>query len=248
MNQSANERIAQSPRELLRNRSEREAKELARFQRFQIRVFGWLAAWVVRCIGSSLRWEIHGWENWKAADALGKRIVYAFWHHEIFAATWFWRNRGIVVMSGYNFDARFTAQVIQKLGYEIARGSASRGAARALVGMVRAIQRGHDTAFTIDGPRGPKFVAKPGAVMLAKATGAAILCFHIRPARSWVFSKSWDQTEIPRPFTRIVAFIAPPILVPADADEGGLTQKLAEVQATLDSLVRQGDEWQARIG
>src|ERR1700733_8663298 len=102
-------------------KAEATAKELTRLQRLEIRVFGWLAAWVVRLIGSSLRWEVRGWENWKAADTLGKRIVYAFWHHEIFAATWFWRKRGIVVMSGYNFDARFTADVIQRLGFEIAR-------------------------------------------------------------------------------------------------------------------------------
>ncbi|HEY6291983.1 MAG TPA: DUF374 domain-containing protein, partial [Terriglobia bacterium] len=160
------------------------------------------------------------------------------------AATWFWRKRGIVVMSGYNFDAQFTAQVIQKHGYEIARGSASRGAARALVGMARAIQRGRDAAFTIDGPRGPRFVAKPGAVMLAKATGAAVLCFHIRPLRSWVFSQSWDRTEIPRPFSRAAIFIAPPIVVPPDADDAEQARKLQEVQAALDDLVRRGEEWQ----
>jgi lysophospholipid acyltransferase (LPLAT)-like uncharacterized protein len=223
----------------------RKPREFSRWERIQIRVIGWLGYWVVKLIGGSLRWQVHGWENWQAAEDLGKRLVYTFWHREIFAATWFWRRRGIVVMSGYNFDAQFTARVIEKHGYAIARGSASRGAARALVGMVRAIQRGSDTAFTIDGPRGPRFIAKPGAVMLAKATGAAILCFHIRPARSWVFSKSWDQTEIPRPFSRAAVFIAPAITVPSDTDDAAQAAKLAEVQAALDSLVQQGNQWLA---
>lgn len=221
----------------------RPPRELSRWEKVQVRIIGWVGYWLVKLIGVSLRWEVHGWENWQAGEALGRRLIYTFWHREIFAATWFWRQRGIVVMSGYNFDAQFTARVIQKHGYRIARGSASRGAARALVGMARAIQRGSDTAFTIDGPRGPRYVAKAGAVMLAKATGAAILCFHIRPARSWVFSKSWDQTEIPRPFTRTAVFIAAPITVPPDADDTGQTAKLAEVQAALDSLGRRGDEW-----
>jgi lysophospholipid acyltransferase (LPLAT)-like uncharacterized protein len=223
-------------------------RDLTRWQRFEVAVLGSLAAWVVRLIGSSLRWEVFGWEHWEEAQVLGKRLVYTFWHSEIFAATWFWRKRGIVVMSGYNFDARLTARLIAKHGYEIARGSASRGAARALVGMVRAVQRGHDAAFTIDGPRGPRHVAKPGAVMLAKATGAPILCFHIRPARAWVFRKSWDQTEVPRPFSRAVIFIAPPILVPNDADDAAQASKLAEVQTALDDLVRRGDEWMSSIG
>jgi lysophospholipid acyltransferase (LPLAT)-like uncharacterized protein len=226
----------------------RKPRQFSRWERIQIRVIGWLGYWVVKLIGRSLRWEVHGWENRQAGEALGKRLIYTFWHREIFAATWFWRQRGIVVMTGYNFDAQFTARVIEKHGYGAARGSASRGAVRALVGLVRAIQRGSDTAFTIDGPRGPRFVAKPGAVMLAKATGAAILCFHIRPARSWVFSKSWDRTEIPRPFSRAAVFLAPPITVPSDADDAGQALKLTEVQAALDTLVRQGDEWLARQG
>jgi lysophospholipid acyltransferase (LPLAT)-like uncharacterized protein len=247
MTQSPNEPIAEAASASFRKTGEAVPKDLTRLQRLEIRALGWLAAQVVRLIGISLCWEVHGWENWKTADALGKRIVYSFWHHEICAATWFWRKRGIVVMSGYNFDARFTANVIGRLGYEIARGSASRGAARALVAMVRAVQRGHDAAFTIDGPRGPRHVAKPGAVMLAKTTGAAVLCFHIRPARAWVFSKSWDRTEIPRPFTRIAIFIAPPVTVPQDADDAAQAQKLQEVQAALDGLFRQGDDWQAKI-
>lgn len=246
MSQSLNHPITRSPDRPVRQ-SASQPKELTKLQRLEIRVLGTLAAWVVRLIGSCLRWEVHGWERWESARASAGRLAYAFWHSEIFAATWFWRKRRIVVMSGYNFDARFTAHIIQKYGYEIARGSASRGAAGAMVSMVRAMQRGQDTAFTIDGPRGPRHVAKAGAVMVAKATGAPIICFHIRPARAWVFRKSWDQTEIPRPFSRIAIFIAPAIAVPQNASDAEQSAKLQEVQATLDGLVREGDEWQKRI-
>jgi lysophospholipid acyltransferase (LPLAT)-like uncharacterized protein len=247
MSQSSDRPITQSPDQSI-PQSLRQPKELTRFQRLEIRVLGWVGHWIVKLIGGSLRWEVYGWENWQAGETLGKRLVYTFWHREIFAATWFWRKRGIVVMSGHNFDARSTAEVIQRHGYEIARGSASRGAARALVGMVRAIQRGHDAAFTIDGPRGPRYVAKPGAVMLAKASGAPILCFHIRPERSWTFSRSWDATEIPRPFSRAAIFIAPPIVVARNASDAEQAAKLREVQATLDGLVREGNEWAEKSG
>jgi len=245
--QSPDYPITRSPGDSV-SQSVREPRELSWLQKIEIRVLGWVGYWIVRLIGGSLRWEVHGWENWEAGEKLGKHQVYTFWHREIFAATWFWRKRGIVVMSGYNFDARSTAEVIQRHGYEIARGSASRGAARALVGMVRAVQRGHDAAFTIDGPRGPRHVAKPGAVMLAKATGAAILCFHIRPQRSWTFEKSWDRTEIPRPFSRAAILIAPPIFVPQNASDAEQAAKLQEVQATLDGLVREGEGWARRSG
>jgi lysophospholipid acyltransferase (LPLAT)-like uncharacterized protein len=148
-------------------------------------------------------------------------------------------------MTSQNFDGEYIARIIRRHGYGAARGSSTRGAGRALVEMVRAMRQGNDTAFTIDGPRGPRFVAKSGSVLLAKASGAAILCFHIAAKRAYVFSKSWDQTQIPYPFSRAAAFIAPPILVAPDADAAEQARKLQEVQAALDDLRQRGEGWTA---
>lgn len=209
----------------------------------QIFVAAWVGYFAVLLIGRSLRWEIHGWENFEAAERSGRSLVYAFWHAEIFAATWFWRQRGIVVMTSQNFDGEYIGRIIQLHGYGASRGSSSRGGRRALVEMVRLVRKGRPAAFTVDGPRGPRHVAKPGVTLLAKATGAPIVCFHIVPARAWVFRKSWDRTEIPKPFSRAAIFIAPPILVSADASEAEQSRKREQVQATLDALVKQGEEW-----
>ena len=215
------------------------------WQRVQIFFASWIGYLAVLLIGRTLRFEVHGWENWEAARKIGKGLIYTFWHREIFPATWFWRQRGIVVMTSQNFDGEYIARIIQRHGYGAARGSSSRGASRALGEMVRCLRHGADTAFTIDGPRGPRFVAKPGAVLLAKATGAAILCFHIAVRRALVFRKTWDQTQIPSPFSRTAVFIAPPILVSQDADQAEQARKLAEVQAALDELRGRGDSWVA---
>jgi lysophospholipid acyltransferase (LPLAT)-like uncharacterized protein len=146
-------------------------------------------------------------------------------------------------MTSRNFDGEYIARIIERHGYGAARGSSSRGASRALVEMIRALENGRDAAFTIDGPRGPRFAAKSGSVLLAKATGAAILCFHIALRRAYVFSRSWDQTQAPYPFSRAAIFIGPPILVSPDAGEDGLARKLQEVQATLDELKSRGETW-----
>jgi lysophospholipid acyltransferase (LPLAT)-like uncharacterized protein len=216
-----------------------------RWQRLQISLASWIGYLAVLLIGRTLRFEVYGWENWETARKTGKGLIYTFWHREIFAATWFWRKRGIVVMTSQNFDGEYIARIIQWHGYGAARGSSSRGAGRALVAMVRCHRAGRDTAFTIDGPRGPRFVAKQGSVLLAKPTGAAILCFHIALRRAYFFHKSWDQTQIPLPFSQAAVFIGPPILVSPDADEAEQARKLAEVQATLDELRGRGDLWTA---
>jgi hypothetical protein len=124
------------------------------WQRLQIFLASWIGYLAVLLIGRTLRLEVYGWENWEAARKTGKGLIYTFWHREIFPATWFWRRRGIVVMTSQNFDGEYIARIIQRHGYGAARGSSSRGASRALGEMVRCLRHGADTAFTIDGPRG----------------------------------------------------------------------------------------------
>ncbi len=220
------------------------ARTFSFWQRIQISIATWAGYLAVLLIGRTLRWEVFGWPNWEAARSAGKGLIYTFWHREIFAATWFWRKRRIVVMTSRNFDGEYIARIIQLHGYGAARGSSSRGAWRALGEMIRCHRQGLDTAFTIDGPRGPGFVAKPGSVLLAKATGASILCFHAAARRRFTFRKSWDQTEFPLPFSRAAMFIAPPIVVPRNATESLMDAKLQEVQAALDQLRARAEQWQ----
>lgn len=213
------------------------------WEKFQILLATWFGYFAVLMIGRSLRWTVLGWENFEAALGMGKPPIFTFWHREIFSATWFWRHRGIVVMTSQNFDGEYIARIIQKHGYGAARGSSSRGAMRALKEMIRTMRRGKPTAFTIDGPRGPRYIAKSGSVLLAKATGAPILCFHIAPRHAYTFRRSWDQFQIPYPFSPVAIFIAPPIMVSRDSHEEEQARKLVEVQAALEGLVRRGQTW-----
>ena len=103
----------------------------------------------------------------------------AFWHGRILPATYFFRRRGIVVITSENFDGEWIAGIIERFGYGTARGSTSRGAVKALLQLKRDMAAGKPAAFTLDGPRGPAKVAQPGAVWLAKATGNPIVPFHI---------------------------------------------------------------------
>jgi lysophospholipid acyltransferase (LPLAT)-like uncharacterized protein len=109
---------------------------------------------------------------------------------------------------------------------------------------VRLMRAGCPTAFTIDGPKGPRYVAKMGAVLVAKKTGHPILPFTITTMKFWQ-AKSWDGFQVPKPFTRVRVDIAPPIFVPHDADEGLLEAKRDELQQALDEINRRGDKWRA---
>ena len=200
----------------------------------------------IKFIGRTVKFEIEGWENWEAASREGRIPIYTFWHDRVFLATYFWQRRAIVVMTSRSFDGEYIARFIQRFGYGAARGSSSRGATGAVVEMVRLMRAGCPTAFTIDGPRGPRYVAKMGAVLLAKKTGNPVLPFSIAAERFWEAKKSWDRPQIPKPFTRASVFIGAPIRVPADADEVMLEAKRNELQASLDDLDRRGREKYSR--
>jgi lysophospholipid acyltransferase (LPLAT)-like uncharacterized protein len=82
--------------------------------------------------------------------------------------------------------------------------------------------------------------------MLSKATGAAILCFHVALRRAYVFRRTWDLTQFPYPFSQAAVFVAPPIVVAPQAGEEEQVSKLQQVQSALDELRRQGEAWASR--
>ena len=199
---------------------------------------------LIKLIGRTVRFEVEGWENWEAASQDGAIPIYTCWHNRVFLSTYFWRHRGIVVMTSQSFDGEYIARFIQRFGFGAARGSSTRGAIGALVEMVRLMKAGQPAGFTIDGPKGPRYVAKMGAVLLAKKTGHPILPFTIATKRYWQ-ANSWDHFQVPKPFTKALLRIAPLMFVSADLDDESLIQKRDELQAVLDELNQRGEQWRS---
>jgi lysophospholipid acyltransferase (LPLAT)-like uncharacterized protein len=217
--------------------------ELSRGRRLQIPFIAWAVYGVIRLIGPTMRFEVLGWPSVQSNCGAGKRCILAFWHRSIFSATWWWRNSGIMVMNTTNFDGQWTRRVIERLGFRTAQGSSSRGGLRALAVMARYLEGGSDVAFTIDGPRGPRYVAKPGPVMLARRSGRPIILFHIGIERAWTLKKSWDLMRIPKPYTRAILVFAPVLEVPKGADHQGLEKKHHEMQKILEQLRDVAESW-----
>ena len=210
--------------------------------RLKIRAADWVFYLLINLIGLTARFEVIGWENHEKAEANGSLPIYVFWHDRIFLTTYWWRNRRIVVMTSQSFDGEYIARFIQRFGYGAVRGSSTRGGVGAIIEMARLMRAGCTTAFTIDGPKGPRYVAKMGAVMLAKKSRQPIVPVTMALQRYWT-TPSWDQFQIPKPFTRARVYVAPPIYVPPDADENMLASKRDELQQTLDDLNHQSEEW-----
>jgi lysophospholipid acyltransferase (LPLAT)-like uncharacterized protein len=190
-------------------------------KRFQAKLIAAVGYRLVAILGSTLHWRTEGLEHLDRVVAGGRQPVMAFWHGRILPATYYFRRRGIVVITSENFDGEWIAGIIERFGYGTARGSTSRGARKALLQLTRDMARGRPAGFTLDGPRGPARVAQPGAVWLAKATGNPVLPFHLEADRHWTLG-SWDRTQIPKPFTTVSIAMGEPFEVATDADQAAM--------------------------
>jgi hypothetical protein len=188
----------------------------------------------IRLIGPTLRVSISYEEG--AQPTVGQRpLILSFWHACIIPATYLFRNVGIRVMSSNSYDGEYMGRIIHKFGFVAVKGSSSRNAVRALLGLRRALQQGWAVAFSLDGPRGPRYKVKPGPVALARSSGVPLSTFHIAVEHAWVLN-TWDRLIIPKPFSRVLMRFGKLIPVPADASDEDLERYQQQLQDSLDRV------------
>jgi lysophospholipid acyltransferase (LPLAT)-like uncharacterized protein len=209
----------------------------SRLRRFEAAAIAALGYPVIAALGATFRWSEEGAGHLQEVVASGRQPILALWHGRILPATIYFRDRGIVAVTSQNFDGEWIARIMRRFGYAQARGSTSRGGARALLQLSRDMAGGRPAAFTVDGPRGPAYQAQPGAIWLAKVTGNPIVPFHVEASPCWT-ARSWDRAQIPKPRSRVAMVIGAPLEVPADADEETIEARRLDLEQRLAALQR----------
>jgi lysophospholipid acyltransferase (LPLAT)-like uncharacterized protein len=212
-----------------------EAWRSSALKRLQVAAIAGIGYPLINVLGHTLRFRVEGIQHYDGILASGRQPVMAFWHGRILPATFYFRRRGIVVITSENFDGEWIARIIERFGYGTARGSTTRGGRKAMVQLVRAMRAGRPAGFTLDGPRGPAQVAQPGAVWLAHATGNPILPFHLEARSAWTL-RSWDRTQIPKPFSDVSLVIGEPIEVGSEAGDADLEAARQTLEQRLRAL------------
>ena len=182
-----------------------------------------LGAWVLRLLASTWRVRTVNGEQLDEARRSGQRVLFTLWHGELLPLLWHQRGRGVAVVISEHRDGEIIARIAESLGYRTVRGSSSRGASRALLGLTRAIEEGTDGAITPDGPRGPAHVFASGAAVAAQRTGVPIVPIRASASRAWRL-KSWDRFLIPKPFARVTVTLGPLTPVIADTPRAAAAQ------------------------
>lgn len=203
-------------------------------QRIVLRLIIFAGYLAIRIIGPTLRISISREEG--AQETIEQRpLIGSFWHACIIPATYICRNLGVRVMSSNSYDGEYMGRIIRKFGFVAVKGSSSRNAVRALIGLRRALEEGWTVAFTLDGPRGPRYKVKPGPAALAKMSGVPMTMFHMAVDKAWVLN-SWDRMMIPKPFSRVLIRFGKLIPVAANASDEEVERSTQELQSALDRV------------
>lgn len=215
-------------------------------QRIILRIIIGAGYWLIRLIGPTLRVCISREDG--AQETLGQRpLIGSFWHSCLIPATYICRNLGVRVMSSNSYDGEYMGRIIHKFGFVAVKGSSSRNAVRALLGLRRALEDGWTVAFTLDGPRGPRHKVKPGPVALGRSSGAPLTMFYAAVDKAWVLN-TWDRLIIPAPFSRVLVRFGKLIYVPADASDEEMERYTEELQASLDRVCEFAEANVGKVG
>lgn len=198
---------------------------------------GFLAGWLMRCWSKTLRFEIDDRCGITEPDPLLQPVILALWHNRIFTIPPVWAKtagkfRKAVVLTSASKDGAILSRAMGVFGIGAVRGSSSRRAVAALIGMKRALSEGLDVCITPDGPRGPRYEFQPGIIKVAQTSGAPIVPIHVAYQSAWRLN-TWDQMVIPKPFSRVRVVFDEKLVVLPGLDETAFEARRDEIHAIL---------------
>jgi lysophospholipid acyltransferase (LPLAT)-like uncharacterized protein len=170
-----------------------------------------LILWFYRLWSATWRTTIIESPGLAALRAAGTSVLFAHWHRDELAVVQCVRRYRIATMTSRSKDGQLIDFVIRKLGGATSKGSSSRGGSEALRGLLRLMKSGYNGSIAVDGPRGPVFKAKPGAMEISKLAHCGVIPTGVASRRRHVFSRSWNQARLPLPFTRVVICFGDPV-------------------------------------
>jgi len=202
-------------------------------------MLGILAGWSMKLIVATLRLEVRDLCGIGSPEAAIPPVIYILWHNRFFTVPAAWNkicrsHRQSVTLTSASHDGDMVARAMAVFGLGAVRGSSSRRAVAALVGLKHALRDGLDVCLTPDGPRGPRYKIQPGVIKLAQATGAPIIPVHVCFSSAWRL-KTWDRFVIPKPFSRVQVTFAEAISLPRGMDAATFENERLKIESLLVS-------------
>lgn len=206
-------------------------------QRLVLNTVSPLLAAAIRTISITCRHTRLGRHFWEDTQKTHGRAIVAVWHESTTLGAYYYRGSGIHALASYSFDAELGVRAINQLGICSVRGSSSNGGSSALHDLARVLAGARSVILTLDGPRGPRRIAKPGAAILAARTGVPVIPHAFAVRAAWRLH-SWDRLVIAKPFTRVISMYGAPIPPPANTDLSTIEETRLLVELALNEAYR----------
>jgi lysophospholipid acyltransferase (LPLAT)-like uncharacterized protein len=203
--------------------------------RLKYAVAGAAGAMTLSSLLGTTRMEPVNTEAYERFHRQGQPVVFALWHGRLLPPTYRHRNRQIVTLASRSGDGEYITRVLHHWGFEVVRGSSSRGGDAALRELIRKVRSGRSVAITADGPRGPREQMKHGVLQIAQVTGAPLVVVGSAASRAWRLN-SWDSFMIPKPFSKLRVVYGDAVFIPRDLKAEGLpamVNRLEQIMAQL---------------
>jgi lysophospholipid acyltransferase (LPLAT)-like uncharacterized protein len=225
-----------------------KSRPIKRF--FMLKVYPTLALGLIRILNWTWRIQESGREHLDAAVSSPEPAIAAFLHGRTFVlihhmtkmpgAKW-------VSMCSKSLDGEAMAQLEERLGLDVVRGSSGRDGLEAIQEMIQLVRSkpGHGAALAIDGSRGPRGHVQGGIVRMARWTGGRILPITASANPAWIFRSAWDRTMLPLPFAKVEIAYGKPIDVPGKMNAAQMEEVRVQVEQSLLNLQQAANE---RIG
>ena len=206
---------------------------------YLVGIVGKLVLWLW---AKSTRMTVIGEENYLKLREQKKPVIFLIWHGRIFIVPYFFRRRRIMPLISPSEDGEIAAQIMERWGYKILRGSSSHAIIRAWNQMKEELNQGGELIIVPDGPRGPNRKLKPGCIKLAQETGAYLIPFAFSASRK-KFLKSWDSFLIFYPFSKVVALYGQPYSINSELSSKEFENVCQRVESTLCQLDEKADKY-----
>ena len=211
-----------------------------------MKIEGWRARWLIafgfyllQVWARTLRYEIDDRANVLGKPVTGNYIA-ALWHNRLllisFVLKKFFPDRLGAGLISASRDGDLIADVTQRFGFDVVRGSSSRMGASALLELGEVLASGRAVLLPPDGPRGPAYELGPGIIFLAQKTGAPVVPINMEYSSCWRV-KSWDRFIIPRPFSRVRVIMGQPQQIRSTSSSEEFENERRRLQNAMMALV-----------
>ena len=212
-------------------------------KRIGAQVVGWMVGLFVLVLRMTCRVRLHG-DPRPEIEKAGMNHAFITFHASQLAGS-MGAKPGTGTMVSRSTDGEILVPGLRLAGFVPIRGSSgprAKGGATALHALIAHVNQGNAAMLAVDGPRGPRGKVQKGVGLLAKKANAAVIVAVLVPTRRWILTRTWDRTQIPKPFSRIDAYMSPPLILGPDESIADFVER---VEVTLNRMEAQYDPEEA---